>query len=128
MFFVGCAPPDCTEEQTAAVRQYKAMFDLQIQPVLSSPASTGYFLDSCVVHCQTLRDEPWSQYAINGRTVAQSFGDWYFNRTGPTRLKDCDTDFPCNPTCSDVGGAPKNVANTYMVLALLIFAAYHLLH
>ena len=68
-------------------KHYKEEFDHQVQPVLSSPSSNGYFLDSCFVHCQTIEnDDVWSKYAIEGRTIAQSFGDWYFDRSADTRL------------------------------------------
>ena len=99
-----CIPPNCSEEGEELLRHYKAEFDHQVQPVLSSPPSNGYFLDSCLIHCQTYdEDRVWSQYAIYGRTMAQTFGDWYYDRGSPgsTRLKDCDTDYPCNPTCPD---------------------------
>ena len=48
-------------------------------------------------------DRVWTQYAINSRSIAlrRRFGDWYFDRSSDTRLKDCN-DFPCNPTCSDI--------------------------
>lgn len=97
-----CFPHNCDNEGMASFKHYKDEFDGKIQPVLSSPLSNGYFLDSCIIHCQTNYDDvTWSAYAIDGRTVAQSFGDWYFDRPASTRLKDCDTDFPCNPTCSE---------------------------
>lgn len=101
VYLLPCTPPECTAEGTAFLRDFKAAFDRQVEPVLSSPSQNGYFLDSCYIHCQTFEsDITWSEISIGGVTMAQSFGDWYFERSGSsTRLKDCDTDFPCNPTC-----------------------------
>ena len=118
---ITCIPPDCEEDEAATIQSFYDAFDSAIQPVLSSASSNGYFLDSCYTHCQLFEDErAWSQYAIDGRTIAQTFGDWYFERPGDTRLKDCDS-FPCNPTCSDVpGGAVRILANPLAFLALLM--------
>lgn len=116
-----CIPPDCDEEGTAVFQNYYEAFDRQVEPVLSSSPSNGYFLDSCYIHCQSLED-PWNQYAINGRTIAQAFGDWYFERSDNTRLKDCDS-FPCNPTCSDIpDGAAKSIANPLVFFTLFMMA------
>ncbi|KAL0846570.1 hypothetical protein Bca101_019816 [Brassica carinata] len=53
----------------------------------------GMFINSCYSHCQTftkeLRHSPTS-------TIAESVGDWYFNRT-PVKLVDCL--YPCNTSC-----------------------------
>lgn len=97
-----CLPPNCSAQGKAEFQHYEDIFNQQIQPVLSSPKSNGYFLDSCFIHCQTFQsDKVWSRYAIKGHTIAQSFGDWYFQRSTNTRLKDCE-DYPCNPSCSKV--------------------------
>ena len=115
VYLIPCTPPDCTAEGTEYLRQYKAAFDHQVGPVLSSPSQNGYFFDSCYIHCQTYEDDSaWTQTTINGVTMAQSFGDWYFERSTNTRLKDCDAVFPCNPTCPDSNSrAVKNATKPY---------------
>lgn len=104
-----CMPPNCSASGLASLIRYEAEFDRQVEPVISSPPTNGYFIDSCYVHCQTFQDDRvWSRNAINGRSIADTFGDWYFKRRSDTRVKDC-TDFPCNPTCQDNGGDRKSV-------------------
>ncbi|KAL2509521.1 Pectin acetylesterase 5 [Forsythia ovata] len=59
----------------------------------------GMFINSCFVHCQTWMAETWhspSSPRINNKTIAESVGDWYFNRK---TAKHIDCPFPCNPTC-----------------------------
>ncbi|CAA2975032.1 pectin acetylesterase 5-like [Olea europaea subsp. europaea] len=59
----------------------------------------GMFINSCFVHCQTWIAETWhspSSPRINNKTIAESVGDWYFNRK---TAKHIDCPFPCNPTC-----------------------------
>ena len=97
-----CLPPHCDKEGETSLRNYEKVFNEQTRPIISSPPSNGYFLDSCFVHCQTFQsDKTWSEYAIRGRTIAKTFGDWYMERSHETRLKDCEN-YPCNPSCSKV--------------------------
>ena len=113
-----CVPPNCDEEGQESLNRYKAEFDRQVQPILSSPQTNGYFLDSCYIHCQTFEnDTVWTQFAINGRSIRNTFGDWYFDRSTNTRLKDCDG-YPCNPTCPYIdSGAIGSLSNPYLVIA-----------
>ena len=72
-------------------------FLAQLAPVLNS-SSAGIFADSCLIHCQTLNDEPWSTYAVGGQTMREIFQDWYFERSS-AKYQEVDCPFPCNPTC-----------------------------
>ncbi|PON76130.1 Pectinacetylesterase/NOTUM [Trema orientale] len=59
----------------------------------------GVFINSCFAHCQTWMAETWhsaSSPRINSKTIAESVGDWYFNRRV---VKQVDCPYPCNPTC-----------------------------
>ncbi|CAF2102476.1 hypothetical protein BRARA_E03089 [Brassica rapa] len=59
----------------------------------------GMFIDSCYSHCQTLMSATWhspTSTRIENKTIAESVGDWYFNRK-PVKLIDCP--YPCNPSC-----------------------------
>ncbi|XP_025015428.1 pectin acetylesterase 5 isoform X2 [Ricinus communis] len=59
----------------------------------------GLFINSCFIHCQTWMAETWhspTSPRINKKTLAESVGDWYFNR-GVVKQIDCP--YPCNPTC-----------------------------
>ncbi|KAF5750946.1 Pectinacetylesterase family protein isoform 1 [Tripterygium wilfordii] len=62
----------------------------------------GMFIDSCFSHCQTWMTETWhspNSPRINKKTIAESVGDWYFNKRD-VKLIDCS--FPCNPTCHNM--------------------------
>ncbi|OAP04081.1 hypothetical protein AXX17_AT3G09070 [Arabidopsis thaliana] len=59
----------------------------------------GMFIDSCYAHCQTVMSVTWHSLTsprIENKTIAESVGDWYFNRK-PVKLIDCP--YPCNPSC-----------------------------
>ena len=124
-FDITCSPPDCSEEDLNTLELYRTAFARQIEPVISSPAENGYFFDSCFIHCQTIDDDvAWSQIRVGGRSIVESFGDWYFERSDSTRLRDCDTDLPCNPTCPGVdGGAVRNSASPYLIALVLQLVA-----
>jgi hypothetical protein len=57
----------------------------------------GMFINSCNSHCQIR--ESWhsaTSTRIENKTIAESVGDWYFNRK-PVKLIDCP--YPCNASC-----------------------------
>ncbi|KAH7514458.1 pectin acetylesterase 5 isoform X1 [Ziziphus jujuba] len=59
----------------------------------------GIFINSCFIHCQTWMAETWhspNSPRINNKTIAESVGDWYFDRKV---VKQIDCPYPCNPTC-----------------------------
>ncbi|CDY67682.1 hypothetical protein HID58_003610 [Brassica napus] len=59
----------------------------------------GMFIDSCYSHSQMLKPVMWhspTSTRIKNKTIAESVGDWYFNRK-PVKLIDCP--YPCNPYC-----------------------------
>ncbi|CAH2054378.1 unnamed protein product [Thlaspi arvense] len=59
----------------------------------------GMFIDSCFSHCQTFMSMTWhspTSTRIENKTIAESVGDWFFNRK-PVKLIDCP--YPCNPSC-----------------------------
>ncbi|XVF76634.1 hypothetical protein PTKIN_Ptkin13bG0282100 [Pterospermum kingtungense] len=62
----------------------------------------GMFINSCFIHCQTYMAETWhspNSPRINNKTIAETVGDWYFNRK-VTKQIDCS--YPCNPTCHNM--------------------------
>lgn len=59
----------------------------------------GMFINSCFIHCQTWMGETWhapNSPRINNKTIAESVGDWFFNRREAQHI---DCPYPCNPTC-----------------------------
>ncbi|XP_026409673.1 pectin acetylesterase 9-like isoform X2 [Papaver somniferum] len=62
----------------------------------------GMFINSCFAHCQAEYDETWfapDSPRIHNKTIAESVGDWYFERT-PSRLR--DDAYPSNCNCPNV--------------------------
>ena len=55
--------------------------------------------------------------------MAQSFGDWYFERSTDTRLKDCDG-LPCNPTCPISESGAINTSGSPYVLTLYLLISF----
>ena len=71
-------------------------FITQVLPAIEND-KTSLFLDSCLIHCQTLTDEPWMKYAVNGMLMRDAFAAWYFD--GEV-VKAVDSDlWPDNPSC-----------------------------
>ncbi len=69
----------------------------QVGVVMNSQIpGSGYYLDSCLIHCQTMSSSPWTTFKVGGKSMSQAVFDWYYNST-VTKLKDCD--YPCNPSC-----------------------------
>lgn len=63
--------------------------------ILSS--GTGVFIDSCLIHCQTLTDTPWMSYAVNGLVMRDAFAAWF---DGGVALKAVDNAlWPNNKSC-----------------------------
>ena len=59
----------------------------------------GIFANSCLVHCQTLKDIRWATYSIYGKPMREIFGNWYFGRSGESKSVDCE--YGCNPSCTN---------------------------
>ncbi|OVA13502.1 Pectinacetylesterase [Macleaya cordata] len=62
----------------------------------------GLFINSCFAHCQTERQDTWfadDSPLIRDKGIAQSVGDWYFDRVG---VKAIDCPYPCDKTCHNL--------------------------
>ncbi|XP_022744553.1 pectin acetylesterase 5-like isoform X2 [Durio zibethinus] len=62
----------------------------------------GMYINSCFIHCQTWMDDTWhstNSPRVNNKTIAESVGDWYFNRKVSKQI---DCPYPCNPTCCNM--------------------------
>ncbi|KAL9675306.1 hypothetical protein QQ045_003508 [Rhodiola kirilowii] len=88
----------CNPDQVAILHEFRnsllnALSDFQRNK------QGGMFVNSCYIHCQTWMGETWhsaNSPRINNKSIAESVGDWYFNRQ-EVKLIDCP--YPCNPTC-----------------------------
>ena len=98
LYGLPCLPPKCSSEMMTKFKHFHDVFVEEVQPVVSG--SGGYYLDSCLTHCQTLDDKQWSTYSAQGHPMRESFADWYYERPSSlnaTRVLDCD--YPCNHSC-----------------------------
>ncbi|KAI0510884.1 hypothetical protein KFK09_011494 [Dendrobium nobile] len=62
----------------------------------------GWFINSCFAHCQTERQDTWfgtDSPAIANEGIAQSVGDWYFERK---TVQEIDCPYPCDKTCHNL--------------------------
>jgi hypothetical protein len=94
---LGCNPPQCTPEQMKQLEKFFEEFKSAAQPIMSS-STNGAFLDSCFKHCQSLSDASWNGIKVGGQTAAETFGNWYYQRTAGEG-KEIDCDYPCNTSC-----------------------------
>ncbi|KAI4312943.1 hypothetical protein MLD38_037727 [Melastoma candidum] len=82
---------NCSDDQLQTMQDFRLEFINAINQVGSS-STTGWFIDSCFVHCQSGRWET----SIGGTAIAKAVGDWYYERSS-FQVIDCP--YPCNPTC-----------------------------
>ncbi|KAI8556625.1 hypothetical protein RHMOL_Rhmol05G0268700 [Rhododendron molle] len=89
---------NCSPSQIEVLEGYRNSL-LKLLSDFQQNKDVGVFIDSCFVHCQTWMSVTWhspNSPRINDRTIAESVGDWYFNREV---AKHIDCPYPCNPTC-----------------------------
>ncbi|KAL6987615.1 [Wnt protein] O-palmitoleoyl-L-serine hydrolase [Sarracenia purpurea var. burkii] len=92
---------NCNRSQIEVLEGYRNSL-LKILSEFQQNKDGGLFINSCFVHCQTWMTETWhssNSPRINGKTIAESVGDWYFNRK---IAKQIDCPYPCNPTCYNI--------------------------
>ncbi|XP_006402417.2 pectin acetylesterase 6 [Eutrema salsugineum] len=69
----------------------------------STSDQNGIFINSCFAHCQSERQDTWfaqDSPQIDGKRVAESVGDWYFDRAQDVKVIDCP--YPCDTTCHNL--------------------------
>ncbi|CAN7012892.1 unnamed protein product, partial [Brassica oleracea var. botrytis] len=69
----------------------------------SKSDQNGLFINSCFAHCQTERQDTWfaqDSPQLNGKRVAETVGDWYFDRAKNIKAIDCA--YPCDKTCHNL--------------------------
>ncbi|XP_021289077.1 pectin acetylesterase 5-like isoform X2 [Herrania umbratica] len=88
----------CNSSQIETLQGFRNSL-LKALSELQQRKEVGMFINSCFIHCQTLMAETWhspNSPRINDKTIAESVGDWYFNRKVSKQI---DCPYPCNPTC-----------------------------
>ncbi|KAG2290685.1 hypothetical protein Bca52824_050289 [Brassica carinata] len=91
----------CNSSQIQFFQDFRSQM---VSAVKSFSASThnGLFINSCFAHCQSERQDTWfapDSPRLYGKTVAESVGDWYFDRK---TVKSIDCPYPCDKTCHDL--------------------------
>ncbi|KAJ1695449.1 hypothetical protein LUZ63_012147 [Rhynchospora breviuscula] len=92
----------CNSNQMKVLKGFRAALLDKITDV-KQKKDWGIFIDSCFVHCQSPMNILWhwpNYQRINNKTIAESVGDWYFDRR---EVKEIDCSYPCNPTCVNDG-------------------------
>ncbi|XP_071721061.1 pectin acetylesterase 5-like [Rutidosis leptorrhynchoides] len=88
---------NCSPEQIQVLNGFRNSL-LQALSDFKQMKNVGMFINSCYIHCQTWT-ETWhgpNSPKLNNKTIAESVGDWFFDRK-VSKLIDCP--YPCNPTC-----------------------------
>ena len=70
--------------------------------MIQSPTN-GAFIDSCLIHCQSLNTISWTQFKVANQTVGDTFYAWLTGNTSAYKAKVVDCAYPCNPTCPKDG-------------------------
>ncbi|XP_042046382.1 pectin acetylesterase 5-like [Salvia splendens] len=89
---------NCNSNQLEVLHGYRNSLLRTLDGFQNKP-KWGMFINSCFIHCQTWAAGTWhspTSPRINSKTVAETVGDWYFERESAIRV---DCPFPCNPTC-----------------------------
>jgi len=92
-----CDGSNCNSTEITLLNEFSANFRSAILPAIDNP-QTGIFLDMCPRHCQGGDNGDWFKLQIDGRSAANLFSSWYFERPGPTKAVDT-CGWPCNKSC-----------------------------
>ncbi|KAF8394767.1 hypothetical protein HHK36_020982 [Tetracentron sinense] len=91
----------CTASQVNFLQGFRNQM-LNAIKGFSRSYQNGLFINSCFAHCQTERQDTWfadDSPLIRNKGIAQSVGDWYFDRVG---AKTIDCPYPCDKTCHNL--------------------------
>ncbi|KAF3570192.1 hypothetical protein F2Q69_00062442 [Brassica cretica] len=89
----------CNSSQLQFLQEFRKEMVLALNSFSASPQN-GLFINSCFTHCQSEIQDTWfaqDSPKLNGKRVAESVGDWYFDRAN--NVKDIDCPYPCDKTC-----------------------------
>ncbi|KAK1412271.1 hypothetical protein QVD17_33385 [Tagetes erecta] len=89
---------NCSQSQISFFQDFRDQM-LNALKGFSMSKQNGVFINSCLAHCQTERQDEWfaiDSPTINQKPIALAVGDWYFDRSS---VKDIDCSYPCNKSC-----------------------------
>lgn len=91
----------CTASQIQFLQDFRNQMVSSVKS-FSMSKENGLFINSCFAHCQTERQDTWfsdDSPLIKGKGIAQSVGDWYFDRVREDAI---DCPYPCDTTCHNL--------------------------
>jgi len=91
-------PPECTAKELINAMKYRNAI-IHATNTLSHLPKSGRFLVSCIDHSLSLFDETWTSLVVDGKSIQQAFGDWFYERGNKDKYDTVDCPYPCNPTC-----------------------------
>ncbi|XP_071734278.1 pectin acetylesterase 9-like [Rutidosis leptorrhynchoides] len=92
-------PTACRPDQIRVLHGLRDEMLTALKSFLSDSSSGGVFINSCFAHCQSESQDTWfalDSPKINNKKIAESVGDWYFNRN---ISKQVACPYPCDKTC-----------------------------
>ncbi|XP_026418071.1 pectin acetylesterase 6-like [Papaver somniferum] len=92
---------NCSESQIQFLQGFRHQM-LTAVDQFSRKKKNGVFINSCYAHCQSEIQDIWfaeDSPLIKNRGIAQSVGDWYFDRV---KVKAIDCPYPCDKTCHNL--------------------------
>ena len=108
--------------ETPPEQQWVEQFQTQTLALFQQIPSAAIYSSSCLVHCLSCNADFW-QFTVNGRSLAQQVGAWFFDDAGQSLISSC-TGWDCTLQCSGGPWEPTNqqcqtttnqCANDYMV-------------
>ncbi|KAK7291764.1 hypothetical protein RIF29_07159 [Crotalaria pallida] len=91
----------CSQPQLQYLQGFRNQM-LRVVRRFSKSHQNGLFINSCFAHCQTERQDTWfarDSPQIGNRGIAQSVGNWYFDRVGVQAI---GCPYPCDKTCHNL--------------------------
>ncbi|KAJ4819241.1 Pectin acetylesterase [Rhynchospora pubera] len=92
----------CDSSQIEFLQGFRKNMTTVAESFYQSKATNGLFINSCFTHGQSVLPDTWygnNSPSIENKGIAQSVGNWYFNRT-EVKLIDCP--YPCDTTCHNL--------------------------
>ncbi|XP_078149217.1 pectinacetylesterase family protein [Carex rostrata] len=93
---------NCNSSQIEFLQEFRRKMTRVGENFYQSKSTNGLFINSCFTHGQAVLPDTWygdNSPSIANKRIAQSVGDWYFNRS-EVKLIDCP--YPCDRTCHNL--------------------------
>jgi len=91
-----CCQPPYTADQSIWVAAMREAFNATLRAEIRPPSAV--YSGACYHHCFT-QEAQFNTVTINGISMQQALGDWYFGRVAPYNLIDNCAGFNCSTGC-----------------------------